>query len=203
VTDAKDGAGRKRRKDWPGLPICGEPSRNGPVMRTSSRFIRKSIAAFEAEIAELDTEIAENGCRVGRSAGASAIVGQGVRPPWWKRTCVTDLQGPLCWKADVTPARSAELLSYVPRSIGDRTSAAGTKGSSANVPPTLCAIGRNRYRDSRCAGCLADSVATGESINSGEAEPSITMAAAKSSSTVEHELRCFGRSRRSPASVFA
>ena len=29
-------------------------------------------------------------------------------------------------------------------------------------------IGRNRYRDSRCAGCLADSVVTAESIDSGE-----------------------------------
>ena len=53
----------------------------------------------------------------------------------------------------------------------------------------------------RCAGCLADSVVIAESIDSREAEPSIAMAAAKSSSTVEHELRCFGRSRRSPAST--
>ena len=34
---------------------------------------------------------------------------------------------------------------------------------------TLCASGRNRYRDSRCAGCLTDSVATRESINRGKA----------------------------------
>src|SRR5262249_4659288 len=34
---------------------------------------------------------------------------------------------------------------------------------------TLCAKGRNRYRDSRCAGWLADSVTTRESINRGKA----------------------------------
>ena len=33
----------------------------------------------------------------------------------------------------------------------------------------------------------------------GRAEPSITVAAARSSSTVQHELRCFSRLRRSPA----
>jgi hypothetical protein len=35
-------------------------------------------------------------------------------------------------------------------------------------------------------------------VTTGRVEPSIAVAAAKSSSTVEHELRCFGRSRRSP-----
>ena len=53
----------------------------------------------------------------------------------------------------------------------------------------------------RCAGCVPDSVVTAESIDSGEAEPSIAVAAAKSSSTVEHELRCFRRSRSSPVST--
>ena len=53
----------------------------------------------------------------------------------------------------------------------------------------------------RCAGCLADSVATGESIDSGEGRAIHYGGSSKSSSTVEHELRCFGRSRRSPAST--
>ena len=51
----------------------------------------------------------------------------------------------------------------------------------------------------RCAGCLADSVATGESIDSGEGRAIHYGGSSKSSSTGEHELRCFGRSRRSPA----
>ena len=57
----------------------------------------------------------------------------------------------------------------------------------------------------RCAGCHPDSVATVGSIDSGEREPSITGAilygaAARSSSTVEHQLRC--RSRRSSPSIW-
>ena len=57
----------------------------------------------------------------------------------------------------------------------------------------------------RCAGCHPDGVATVGSIDSGEREPSITGAilygaAARSSSTVEHQLRC--RSRRSSPSIW-
>ena len=65
-----------------------------------------------------------------------------------------------------------------------------------------CAKGRNRYRDSPLRG-VPCCVVTAESIDSGEAEPSIGVAAAKCSSTVEHELQCFGRSQRSPASTFS
>jgi|SRR5262245_753357 len=68
------------------------------------------------------------------------------------------------------------------------------------VSRQLSATERNRYRDSPLRGVLADSVATEVIIFSGEAVPSITtVPPAKSSSTVEYELRCFGRSRRSPA----
>lgn len=57
----------------------------------------------------------------------------------------------------------------------------------------------------RCAGCHPDGVATVGSIDSGEREPSITGAirygaAARSSSTVEHQLRC--RSRISSPSIW-
>src|SRR5262245_46180189 len=48
----------------------------------------------------------------------------------------------------------------------------------------------------RCAGWFAHGAATGESIDRGEAEPSITTAGATCSSTVQHELGCFRRSRR-------
>ena len=41
----------------------------------------------------------------------------------------------------------------------------------------------------------------GRASIAGRAEPSITVAAVKSSSTVEHELRCFRRSRSSPVST--
>ena len=43
----------------------------------------------------------------------------------------------------------------------------------------------------------------GRASIAGRAERSIAVAAAKSSLTVEHELRCFGRSQRSPTSTFS
>ena len=53
----------------------------------------------------------------------------------------------------------------------------------------------------RCAGCLAESVAIGESIDRGEGRAN-HYGGARSSLTVQHELRCFSRSRRSPAFYF-
>src|SRR5215471_16338470 len=47
------------------------------------------------------------------------------------------------------------------------------------LPRLLCANERNRYRDSRCAGCLADSVATVESVDSGEGRATIDVASTK------------------------
>jgi hypothetical protein len=61
---------------------------------------------------------------------------------------------------------------------------------------------RNRYRDSPLRGgaLLIASQLKRASIAE-RAELSIDVAATKSSSTLEHELRCFGRSRRSLAST--
>jgi hypothetical protein len=53
----------------------------------------------------------------------------------------------------------------------------------------------------RCAGCFADSVATGESVDSGEGRAIHYGGNGKSSSTVEDQPRCFRRSRRWPAST--
>jgi hypothetical protein len=53
----------------------------------------------------------------------------------------------------------------------------------------------------RCAGCLADGVATGASI-ARRAERSIAAAAGRSFLNVEHELRCLGRSRKSPVGLY-
>ena len=60
--------------------------------------------------------------------------------------------------------------------------------------------GRNRYRDSPLrGGASLTALRLGRASIAGRAEPSITVAAARSSSTVQHELRCFSRSQRSPA----
>ena len=60
--------------------------------------------------------------------------------------------------------------------------------------------GRNRYRDSPLrGGASLIALRLGRASIAGRAEPSITVAAARSSSTVQHELRCYSRSRRSPA----
>ena len=49
-------------------------------------------------------------------------------------------------------------------------------------------------------GNLLIAMQLGRASTVGRAEPCITVAEAKYSSTVEHELRCFGRRRRSPTS---
>jgi len=49
-------------------------------------------------------------------------------------------------------------------------------------------------------GTLLIAMQLGRASTVGRAEPCITVAEAKYSSTVEHELRCFGRRRRSPTS---
>ena len=62
------------------------------------------------------------------------------------------------------------------------------------------ANGRNRYRDSPLrGGASLIALRLGRASIAGGAEPSITVAAARSSSTVQHELRCFSQSQRSPA----
>ena len=71
--------------------------------------------------------------------------------------------------------------------------------ASCRRPSLLYPNGRNRYRDSPLRGGASLIASRWESIDRGEAEPSITVAAARSSSTVQHELRCFSRLRRSPA----
>ena len=66
------------------------------------------------------------------------------------------------------------------------------------VPPRV--IGRNRYRDSPLrGGASLIALRLGRASIAGRAEPSITVAAARSSSIVQYELRCFSRSQRSPA----
>jgi hypothetical protein len=60
-------------------------------------------------------------------------------------------------------------------------------------------MGRNRYRDSPLrGGASLIALRLGRASIAGRAEPSITVAAARSSSTVQHELRCFSRLQRSP-----
>ena len=63
------------------------------------------------------------------------------------------------------------------------------------------ANGRNRYRDSPLrGGASLIALRLGRASIAGRAEPSITVASSQnSSSAVQHELRCFSRSRRSPA----
>jgi hypothetical protein len=62
------------------------------------------------------------------------------------------------------------------------------------------ASGRNRYRDSPAArGASLITLRLWRASIAGRAEPSIKVGAARSSSTVPHELRCISRSGRSPA----
>ena len=85
----------------------------------------------------------------------------------------------------------AEARSGIPRTA---------TGSGSQSALAFRAKGRNRYRDSPLrGGASLLALRLGRASIAGRAEPSMTVAAARSSSTVQHELRCFSRSQRSPA----
>ena len=122
--------------------------------------------------------------------------------PWGLAITAVRLRGPV-WVAILIRTRFHRARVK----LGSRRRTQGTSASprkatqlSSRSQGPRSARGRNRYRDSPLrGGASLTALRLGRASIAGRAEPSITVAAARSSSTVQHELRCFSRSQRSPA----